>query len=88
MTLEIKFLNGEISFDDAAKTYSADPGSKDRGGNLGYVSRGTFVKEFDKVVFTVEKNILTKPVKTQYGHHIIEVLERTGEKVLARHIFD
>ncbi len=81
-----KILNGEISFEDAAKTYSADPGSKDQGGNLGYVPRGTFVQEFDKVVFTVEKNILTKPVKTQYGHHIIEVLERTGEKVLARHI--
>ena len=81
-----KILNGEISFDDAAKTYSADPGSKDQGGNLGYVPRGTFVQEFDKVVFTVEKNILTEPVKTQYGHHIIEVLERTGEKVLARHI--
>ena len=81
-----KILNGEISFDDAAKTYSADPGSKDQGGNLGYVPRGTFVQEFDKVVFTVDKNILTEPVKTQYGHHIIEVLERTGEKVLARHI--
>ena len=81
-----KILNGEINFDDAAKTYSADPGSKDQGGNLGYVPRGTFVQEFDKVVFTVEKNILTEPVKTQYGHHIIEVLERTGEKVLARHI--
>jgi peptidyl-prolyl cis-trans isomerase SurA len=81
-----KILNEEISFDDAAKTYSADPGSKDQGGNLGYVPRGTFVQEFDKVVFTVEKNILTEPVKTQYGHHIIEVLERTGEKVLARHI--
>ena len=81
-----KILNGEISFDDAAKIYSADPGSKDQGGNLGYVPRGTFVQEFDKVVFTVEKNIITEPVKTQYGHHIIEVLERTGEKVLARHI--
>jgi peptidyl-prolyl cis-trans isomerase SurA len=81
-----KILNGEISFDDAAKTFSADPGSKDQGGSLGYVPRGTFVQEFDKVVFTVEKNILTEPVKTQYGHHIIEVLERTGEKVLARHI--
>ena len=81
-----KILNGEISFDDAAKTFSADPGSKDQGGNLGYVSRGTFVQEFDKVVFTVEKNILTEPIKTKYGHHIIEVLERTGEKVLARHI--
>ena len=81
-----EILNGKISFDDAAKTYSADPGSKDQGGNLGFVPRGTFVQEFDKVVFTVEKNILTKPVKTQYGHHLIEVLERTGEKVLARHI--
>ena len=81
-----KILNGKISFDDAAKTYSADPGSKDQGGNLGYVSRGTFVKEFDRVVFTVEKNILTEPIKTQYGHHLIEVLERSGEKVLARHI--
>ena len=81
-----KILNGEISFDDAAKTFSADPGSKDQGGNLGYVPRGTFVQEFDKVVFTVEKNVLTEPIKTQYGHHIIEVLERTGEKVLARHI--
>ena len=81
-----KILNGEISFDDAAKEYSADPGSRDRGGNLGYVPRGTFVQEFDRVVFTIEKNVLTKPIKTQYGHHLIEVLERTGEKVLARHI--
>ena len=81
-----EILNGKISFDDAAKTYSVDPGSKDQGGNLGFVPRGTFVQEFDKVVFTVEKNILTNPVKTQYGHHLIEVLERTGEKVLARHI--
>lgn len=80
-----KIING-LSFDDAAKLYSSDLGSKDQGGNLGYVPRGTFVKEFDKVVFTVDKNILTDPVKTQYGHHLIEVLERTGEKVLARHI--
>jgi len=85
LDIKNKIING-LSFDDAAKLYSSDPGSKDRGGNLGYVPRGTFVKEFDKVVFTVDKNILTDPVKTQYGHHLIEVLERTGEKVLARHI--
>ena len=75
-----------LSFEEAAKKYSSDPGSKDKGGNLGYVSRGDFVDEFEKVVFTVEKNKLTDPVKTQYGYHLIEVLERTGEKVLARHI--
>ena len=85
LDIKDKIING-LSFDDAAKLYSSDPGSKDQGGNLGYVPRGTFVKEFDKVVFTVDKNILTDPVKTQYGHHLIEVLERTGEKVLARHI--
>jgi peptidyl-prolyl cis-trans isomerase SurA len=85
--LDIKkeIING-LSFDEAAKKYSEDPGSKDRGGNLGYVKRGTFVKEFDKAVFTVEKNKLTDPIKTSYGYHLIEVLERSGEKVLARHI--
>ena len=81
-----KILSGEISFENAAKSFSADPGSKNQGGNLGYVSRGVFVQEFDKVVFTIDKNLLTEPIKTQYGHHLIEVLERTGEKVLARHI--
>ena len=86
-TLSIKneIING-LSFEEAAKKYSSDPGSKDKGGNLGYVSRGVFVKEFEKVVFTVDKNTLTDPIKTQYGYHLIEVLERTGEKVLARHI--
>ena len=77
---------GGLNFNEAARKYSADPGSKDQGGNLGYVPRGTFVKEFDRAVFTVEKNVLTEPIKTQYGYHLIEVLERTGEKVLSRHI--
>ena len=81
-----KEITQGLSFEEAAKKYSSDPGSKDKGGNLGYVSRGVFVDEFEKVVFTVEKNKLTDPVKTQYGYHLIEVLERTGEKVLARHI--
>lgn len=85
MDIRNKIING-LSFEEAAKLYSADPGSKDQGGNLGYVPRGTFVKEFDRVVFTIEKNVLTEPIKTKYGHHLIEVLERTGEKVLARHI--
>ena len=85
MKVKNEILSG-LSFEEAAKKYSADPGSKDQGGNLGYVPRGTFVKEFDRVVFTVEKNILTEPIKTQYGYHLIEVLERTGEKVLSRHI--
>ena len=48
--------------------------------------RGTFVQEFDRAVFTLEQNVLSEPVKTQFGYHLIEVLQRAGEKVNARHI--
>lgn len=75
-----------LTFADAAKKYSEDIQSGENGGNLGYVSRGTFVQEFDKVVFTLDLNTLSEPVKTQFGYHLIEVLQRSGEKVNARHI--
>jgi peptidyl-prolyl cis-trans isomerase SurA len=75
-----------LPFAEAAKKYSEDIQSGENGGNLGYVSRGTFVQEFDKMVFTLDLNILSEPVKTQFGYHLIEVLQRSGEKVSARHI--
>ena len=81
-----KEIEEGLDFKEAAKKYSSDQGSSEKGGNLGYVSRGVFVKEFDRAVFTLEKNILSDPIKTQYGFHIIEVLDRKGEKVSARHI--
>ena len=77
---------GGLSFEGAAKQYSEDPGSKDSGGNLGYVSRGTFVQEFDQVAFTLDIGVLSEPIKTQFGYHLIEVLKRSGEKVEVRHI--
>ena len=79
-------LSENLSFEVAAKQYSSDPGSKDLGGNLGEMLRGRFVKEFDKVAFTIEPNTLSEPIKTQFGYHLIEVLNRSGEKVNARHI--
>ena len=86
-TLKIRqeIIDG-LSFSDAAKKYSQDPQSKNNGGDLGFVSRGVFVSEFEKAAFTLEKNILSDPIKTKYGYHLIEVLEKTGEKVNARHI--
>ena len=85
LNIKNKIENG-LSFEEAAKTFSEDPMSKVGGGNLGYVSRGSFVKEFEKVAFTIEKNVLSKPVKSRFGYHLIEVLDRAGEKVLVRHI--
>ena len=80
-----KIIEG-LDFSEAAKTFSDDINSKNNGGDLGFVSRGVFVTEFEKVAFTLEKNVLSEPIKTQYGFHLIEVLEKTGEKVNARHI--
>mgnify|MGYP002628294540 FL=1 len=80
-----EIVNG-LSFEEAAKKYSQDKQSGENGGNLGYVPRGTFVQEFDRAVFTLDPNVLSEPIKTQFGYHLIEVLQRSGEKVNARHI--
>jgi peptidyl-prolyl cis-trans isomerase SurA len=80
-----EIING-LDFSKAAKTYSDDINSKVSGGNLGYVSRGVFVPEFEKAAFTLEKNILSDPIKTKFGFHLIEVLDKTGEKINVRHI--
>ena len=80
-----EIVNG-LSFESAAKQYSEDPGSKESGGYLGYVPRGTFVQEFEQVVFTLDIGVLSQPIKTKYGYHLIEVLKRSGEKVGVKHI--
>ena len=82
----IKEINNGMTFENAAKKYSEDPGSKENGGYLGIVTRGTFVKEFEKAAFTLELNKISEPVQTSFGFHIMEVLERSGEKVGVRHI--
>jgi foldase protein PrsA len=66
-------LQGGADFAALAKANSADPGSKDAGGKL-TISRGQTVPEFDKVSFELDKGELSKPVKTQYGYHVIEAV--------------
>ena len=84
--LILEEIKNGLSFEDAAKKYSEDPGSKENGGYLGVVTRGTFVKEFEKAAFTLDLNQISEPVQTSFGFHIIEVLERAGEKIGVRHI--
>jgi parvulin-like peptidyl-prolyl isomerase len=66
-------LQDGADFAALAKSDSADPGSKDSGGKL-TISRGQTVPEFDKIAFELDKNEISKPVKTQYGYHVIEAL--------------
>jgi foldase protein PrsA len=66
-------LEGGADFAALAKENSADPGSKDSGGKL-TISRGQTVPEFDKVSFELDKGELSKPVKTEYGYHVIEAV--------------
>ena len=84
-TIREKILAGE-SFSSLAEIYSADPGSKNNGGSLGYIRRNQMVKAFETVAFTQEINTLSEPVKTSFGFHILETTEKSGEKIKVRHI--
>jgi foldase protein PrsA len=66
-------------FAELAKRYSMDTSNKDTGGDLGAQPRGTFVKEFDDAIFAAQAGQLIGPVKTQFGYHVIKVLELTNE---------
>ncbi|MDD8017256.1 MAG: peptidylprolyl isomerase [Bacteroidota bacterium] len=72
-------------FADFAKRYSSD-GSASLGGDLGFARRGSFVKEFEEVAFSLDQGQISKPVKTQFGYHIIQMVERRGDAVHTRHI--
>ena len=63
------------SFDEIAKEFSDDPGSAELGGDLGWAEPGLFVPEFDKVLFSLEVNELSDPVKTEFGYHLIRLDE-------------
>jgi peptidyl-prolyl cis-trans isomerase D len=63
----------KITFADAVKKYSQDPGSKTKGGELGWVNRGMMVAPFEDAAFKLAKGELSKPVTTQFGIHLIQL---------------
>ena len=80
-----RITKGE-EFAELASSFSMDPGSKKKGGNLGWVKRGSLLKNFEEAVFTIKTNTISKPIETEVGYHILEVFERKGEKARVRHI--
>ena len=76
-------LKDKTSFADLAKRYSDDPGSKTKGGNLGWTNYGSFVKEFEEQVKVMKKGELSKPFLSQFGYHIIYLKDKKTEKNLS-----
>lgn len=74
------------SFATYAVLYSEDPGSASRGGELGFKPRAEFVEEFANVAFNLKPGKISKIVETEFGFHIIQLIERRGDQINVRHI--
>lgn len=71
-----------MTFEEAATKYSTCP-SKENGGNLGSFSKGMMVPEFEKSAFELPIGVVSEPVKTQFGYHIIKVQSRDAARALS-----
>ena len=79
--------SGEAQFSTLAVFYSQDPESARRGGELNAFGRGEMVPEFSTAAFNLtEPNKISKIVETEFGFHIIQLIEKRGDRVRARHI--
>ncbi|MEM9820903.1 MAG: peptidylprolyl isomerase, partial [Bacteroidota bacterium] len=86
--LKQRILEGE-DFGELARRYSDDVGSArspNGGGDLSWVQRGQFVPEFEAAAYNLEKNQLSDIVESEFGFHLIELLERRGNSIHTRHI--
>lgn len=80
-----ELTEGSIAFEDAARKYSVD-GSAAQGGDLGWAKRGVYVPEFEATVFQLKQDEISEVIETEFGFHIIQLLERRGNSIRARHI--
>ncbi|MBQ6083133.1 MAG: peptidylprolyl isomerase [Bacteroidales bacterium] len=83
--LRDRILKGE-RFSTMALLYSEDPGSAKKGGELGFQGRGELVPEFEAVAFSLKDGEISEVVETEYGFHILQLIERRGDYVNVRHI--
>ncbi len=80
-----RIIDGK-SFASMAAFYSEDVGSAAKGGELGFVSRGDLVPEFEAAAFQLKGKEISPVIESMYGYHIIQLIERRGELINVRHI--
>lgn len=73
-------LAGGEDFSALAKEYSTDTTTKEQGGDLGFFGKGEMVAEFEEAAFSLKPNEISEPVKTEYGYHIIKLVEKQEAK--------
>ena len=82
-----RVTKGETQFSTLARLYSEDPGSARQGGELGYTGRGTLAPAFANVAFNLTSpNKVSKIVESEFGFHIIQLIDKRGDKINCRHI--
>jgi peptidyl-prolyl cis-trans isomerase SurA len=80
-----RILEG-ASFATLAVLYSEDPGSSRAGGEIGFLSKGELDPEYAKVAFSMKEGQVSKIVESAFGYHLIQLIERRGDRVNTRHI--
>jgi peptidyl-prolyl cis-trans isomerase SurA len=80
-----RIMNGE-SFSTLAILYSEDPGSAKKGGELGFMGRAELVPEFSLVAFKLKNEAVSEVIETEFGFHIMQLIDRRGQKVSVRHL--
>jgi peptidyl-prolyl cis-trans isomerase SurA len=84
--LRDRILKGE-KFSTLAVLYSEDPGSASKGGELGMFTHGSMAPEFESAAFSLKnKNDISEIIKTKFGYHLLQLIERKGDFVNVRHI--
>ncbi len=83
--LRLRVKGGE-DFSALARLYSQDPVSAREGGDLGFMDRGSLVKEFAAAAFKLKPGELSSVIETEFGFHVLQLIERRGEQVNVRHI--
>jgi len=85
-SIRLRIKSGQDDFGTLARLYSEDPGSALEGGDLGFFDRSVMTKDFTAMAFKLKAGELSPVFETEFGFHILQVIERRGEQVHARHI--